>query len=160
MKKSIVFAFAATLLVVVMAGCQKDVSSANRDVQELKSGNATIWVQNIQLSGLNEVPPNNTGATGEAILRVTADSVLHSKVNVYLTEGSGLLTASHIHEAAAGANGPVRIFLAHNASEFGVFQHHKLTPTEYALLFDQSKHLYVNAHTTTFGPGLVRGQIR
>jgi hypothetical protein len=159
MKKTIVFSLAATVL-VLLTGCQKDINPAERDVQELKSGKATIWVQNVQLSGLNEVPINDLGATGEAILRLTADSVLHSKVNVYLTEGSGDLTAAHIHEGAAGTNGSVKIFLCHDASDFGVFQHTKLTEAQYTLLMDQSKFLYVNAHSTTKPPGLVRGQIR
>ena len=160
MKKTIVFAFAASAL-VLMAGCQKDLSSAaERDVQLSKSGNATIWVRNIPLSGWNEVPPNALGDTGVAILRLTADSVLHSKVKVELSAASGLLTAAHIHEAAAGANGQVRIGLASSAADFGVFREIKLTAVQYDLLFDESKPLYVNAHTTVKPGGLVRGQIR
>jgi len=159
MKKTIVFALAAIVL-VVMAGCQKDINSANRDVQERKSGNATIWVQNVALSGWNEVPPTLWGDTGVVILRLTADSVLHSKIKVELSASSGVLTAAHIHEAAAGVNGPVKIFLAHSPSEFGVFIETKLTAAQYDLLLNESAHLYVNAHTTVKPGGIVRGQIR
>ena len=113
---------------------------------------------NIQLSGANEVPPNDLGATGVAILRVTADKVLHSKVNVDAPEAAGMLTAAHIHTGAAGVNGPVKIHLCHNADEFGVFQTYQLSDEEFTMLMNDQ--LYVNAHSTVKPAGLVRGQIR
>lgn len=160
MKKTIAAMLWLSLVVWILPGCDKSINTtqANRDTELKKNGNGTVWVMNIQLSGLNEVPPNDLGATGEAILRVTADKVLHSKVNVDAPESAGTLVAAHIHAAPAGSNGPVKIFLCHSTDEFGVFQEYQLSDAEYDMLMND--HLYVNAHSTVKPAGLLRGQIR
>jgi hypothetical protein len=160
MKKTIVSALILPLMLLLLTGCQKTISTndAQRNPELKKNDNGTIWVMNVQLSGLNEVPPNDLGATGNALLRVTADKVLHSKVNVDAPPEAGTLVAAHIHAGAAGVNGPVKIFLCHNTSEFGVNQELQLTDEQYNMLMND--HLYVNAHSTVKPGGLLRGQIR
>lgn len=164
MKKNLLASFA--LPIIMLVGCTKSIENqqsernASLNKADKKNGNGTVWVQNIQLSGLNEVPPNDLGSTGVAILRITADKVLHSKVMVdYLVPGDRL-TASHIHTGAAGTNGPVYVFLCHNADEFGENMEAQLTDAQYNALMDQTRHFYVNAHSIMKPAGLVRGQIR
>jgi hypothetical protein len=59
------------------------------------------------LSGANEVPPVTTTATGSATLSVSGSQI------VYTINATNLQNAvlGHIHLAAAGANGPVRLNL-------------------------------------------------
>ena len=160
MKKTIVSVLLLPLILLMLTSCQKNISTndAARTTELKKNSNGTIWVMNIQLSGLNEVPPNDLGATGNALLRVTADKVLHSKVNVDAPPEAGTLVAAHIHSGAAGVNGPVKIFLCHSTDEFGVNMEIQLTDEQFNMLMND--HLYVNAHSTVKPAGLLRGQIR
>src|SRR5258705_13986017 len=57
----------------------------------------------IALSGKNEVPPNDSTATGKATVRVGTDR----SVTVQISVSDMTPTAAHIHQGAAGANGPV-----------------------------------------------------
>jgi hypothetical protein len=95
---------------------------------------------------------------GLAILRVTADKVLHSKVIIQKLAEGDVLRASHIHIGAMGVNGPVRIFLAHDAHEFGQNIETQLTDAQYALITGGA--CYVNVHTNLKPGGMIRGQIR
>jgi hypothetical protein len=160
MKKTIAPALLLPVMLLLLTACQKTINTndAERNVELKKNSHGTIWVMNVQLSGLNEVPPNDLGATGNALLRVTADKVLHSKVNVDAPPEAGTLTAAHIHLGAAGVNGPVKIFLCHSTADFGVNQTLQLTDEQFNMLMND--HLYVNAHSTVKPAGLLRGQIR
>ncbi len=123
--------------------------------------NSTIqWAQDVALSGANEVPAVTTTATGTARFRLTSDGKLFYVVNVTgLTAGDGNLTAAHIHNGAAGANGSVLILLASGAADFGVDKQVQLTDVQKTAV-DGTGALYVNAHSTIFPAGIVRGQIR
>jgi CHRD domain len=113
----------------------------------------------IALSGANEVPVVPTAATGQAILRLTSDKVLYSKVTVSNLEANDTLTVSHIHRGGAGANGGVRIFLCAAEADFGVLKvSAPLHDTLYQML--TTNPMYVNVHSRRFGPGLIRGQVR
>ena len=59
------------------------------------------------LSGANEVPPVTTPATGSATLSVSGSQITYT-INVTNLQNAVL---GHIHLAAAGANGPVRLNL-------------------------------------------------
>jgi hypothetical protein len=114
----------------------------------------------ITLSGDNEIPDTiHTTATGNAILRLTDDKVLYSKVTAGNLEPNDTFTVSHIHRGGAGANGPIRIFLVANTNDFG-----KLIVS--APLQDSLFHMlttdpmYVNVHSRRHGPGIMRGQVR
>ncbi|HEV2041377.1 MAG TPA: CHRD domain-containing protein, partial [Casimicrobiaceae bacterium] len=63
----------------------------------------TMSTQTYALSGSFEVPPVTTTATGSATVTINPDRTVQATVTV----NSMTATASHIHEGAAGANGPV-----------------------------------------------------
>lgn len=114
----------------------------------------------IELSGDNEVPDTiHTTATGNAILRLTDDKVLYSKVTVTNVESNDTLTFSHVHRGGAGANGPVRIFLCSSEADFGQL---KVSAPLADSLFNilTTDPCYVNVHSKRHGPGYIRGQIR
>ena len=107
---------------------------------------------------MNEVPAVNTTATGMALLRITADNKLYSKVTVTNVEAGDALTAGHIHTGAAGTNGGVLIGICESAADFGVTK--IFTPTTAILTAIKTDALYVNVHSTNRPSGIVRGQIR
>ena len=115
-------------------------------------------VADVVLSGTNEVPPVVTTATGIALLRLTTDKKLYSKVTVTNLEAADLLTAAHIHRAAAGVNAGVFIGLCANASDFGVNKVVTVTDANFTSL--KTDAMYVNAHSVIRPGGIVRGQIR
>lgn len=118
-----------------------------------------VFAKDVTLLGSNEVPPVTTTATGLAILRLTNDKVLYSKVTVNDLESNDTLTASHIHPGAVGTNGPPLIFLCSNVNDFGVLKISSPLPdAQYNQLLNDP--MYVNAHSRRHGSGLVRGQIR
>lgn len=111
------------------------------------------------LSGANEVPPNASTATGSATVTL---SPAEDQVAVSITfNGLGSnTTASHIHEAPAGTNGPVKI----NFVGFpgGVTSGNfagtlPITPALVAAL--RAGNTYVNVHTTGLPAGEIRGQL-
>jgi hypothetical protein len=118
-----------------------------------------VFAKDIVLSGSNEVPPVTTTASGVAILRLTNDKVLYSKVMVNNLESNDTLTVSHIHPGAAGTNGPPLIFLCSSITDFGVLKISSPLPdAQYNQLLTDP--MYVNAHSKRHPAGLVRGQIR
>ena len=112
----------------------------------------------IHLSGDNEVPAVNTTAKGRVHLRLTADKTLYSKIQVDQLEPGDALRFAHVHIGAEGINGPVRIFLAHTAEDFGKNMVQTLTQEQYNLLLNDA--VYANAHSNFYPGGIVRGQIR
>jgi hypothetical protein len=117
------------------------------------------FAADIALTGANEVPPVTTTATGMAILRLTTDKVLYSKVTVTNLENTDALTVAHIHPGAAGANNPPAVNLCTNVGDFGkVIISNPLTDAQVGQI--KNDPMYVNAHSQQHGPGLVRGQIR
>ncbi|HLP38399.1 CHRD domain-containing protein [Lacibacter sp.] len=112
----------------------------------------------IMLSGANEVPAVNTSATGMAQLRLTADKKLYSVITVSnLAAGDALLFA-HLHNGAVGVNGAIVLGIAGSASDFAVNKVYALTDAIYNSI--KSDAMYVNAHSTLYAGGVVRGQIR
>jgi hypothetical protein len=118
-----------------------------------------VLARDITLLGSNEVPAVSTTATGLAILRLTHDKVLYSRVTVNNLESNDTLTVAHIHPGAAGTNGPALIFLCNSLADFGVLKISSPLPdAQYNQVLNDP--MYVNAHSRRHGPGLVRGQIR
>jgi hypothetical protein len=119
------------------------------------------------LSGANEVPPVTTPATGSATLSVSGSQITYT-INVTNLQNAVL---GHIHLAAAGANGPVRLNLCGTGapeppctSGTGVLA----TGTNGATLGVTFEELltamrtggaYVNVHTSANQGGEIRGQI-
>ena len=112
----------------------------------------------VPLIGGNENPAVVTTATGKALLRLTTDKTLYSKITITNLEPADAITLAHIHAGAAGTNGSVVQGLCSTAADFNISIQHTLTdPFIISLKTDP---LYVNVHSTLHPGGIVRGQIR
>jgi hypothetical protein len=111
--------------------------------------------QQITLSGSNEVPPVSTPATGTGTVTINPDRSVSAKITV-----SGMTaTASHIHEGAAGTNGPVIVPFTKSADNtFVAPDGAKLTEAQYASF--KAGNLYVNVHSAQYPGGEVRAQLK
>jgi hypothetical protein len=141
------------------------------------NGNPTDAATNFSatLSGGEEVPPVTTGATGNATFSITGSQITYT-VNVTGLENP---VVSHIHVAAVGANGPVRLNLCGTgapvpdcATGDGVLAT-GTNGTTLGITFDElvaalrAGNAYVNVHTDdgvdppNTGPGdMASGEIR
>ncbi len=127
------------------------------------------------LSGANEVPANASTATGTATLSVSGDQITYT-INVVNLQNPVL---GHIHVAAAGANGPVRLNLCGTGdpqppcAEGTTVLATGTNGTTVGITFEElltamrSGNAYVNVHTddgqgqSNTGPGdLSAGEIR
>ena len=109
----------------------------------------------VVLEGKNEVPPVTTSALGNGTITVGDDKSVKGSVSV-----SGLApTMAHIHEAAAGSNGPVIIPLTKvSDNTWTVPAGAKLTDEQYKSF--KAGNLYVNFHTDANKGGEIRAQIK
>ncbi len=111
--------------------------------------------QQITLSGSNEVPPVTTTATGTAMVTIGDDR----SVKATVTATGMTATASHIHEGAAGANGPVIVpFTKTGDNTFAAPDGAKLTEAQYASY--KAGNLYVNVHSAKNPGGEIRAQLK
>jgi hypothetical protein len=109
----------------------------------------------LKMTGAEEVPAVNTSATGVGRLTVGADRTVSGS---FTTQGSAM-TAAHIHEGAAGQNGPVIIPLQKKSdNEWVVPPGAKLTDAQYEAY--QAGRLYVNFHSAQHKGGEIRAQIK
>lgn len=106
------------------------------------------------LSGAQEVPPNQSQASGKSTIRIGADMSVSGAVDVM-----GMTpTAAHIHEAAPGANGPVIVpFAKTGANSFAPTAGARLTEAQYASY--KAGKLYINVHSAQFPNGEIRLQL-
>jgi len=169
--KSLLAIFAATLL---LAGCYKE---NNLDAPLPKTADEEITLRSsnfnftASLKGDNEVPPVETNAVGNVIVKISKDETsIHYKLIVANIED---VTASHFHFAPEGQNGPVVAFLYSGAPSGpvnGVLAEGTITaanvigpvfPGDLAALIDAIRdgNIYVNVHTVSNPPGKIRGQL-
>lgn len=120
------------------------------------------FADDVTLSGANEAPnPVVTTATGLALLRITSaksQKILYSKVSVTNLEAGDALAAAHIHSGAVGVNGPVIVALCSSGADFGTVKVTTLTDAIYNTV--KTGDAYVNAHSTTYPAGIIRGQVK
>ena len=109
----------------------------------------------VTLSGDQEIPPVTTSASGNGTITVGEDKSVSGKVTI-----SGMTPlVAHIHEAPAGANGPIVIPLTKTSDTVWVVPAGaKLTDAQYASY--KAGNLYYNVHTETHKSGEIRGQIK
>lgn len=106
------------------------------------------------LSGKQEVPPVTTSASGENMIKVAADGSVSGSVKTKGIDGS----AAHIHNGAAGTNGPVIIPLTKGSGgEWMVPAGAKLTDAQMKD-YKEGK-LYVNVHSAAHPGGEIRDQL-
>lgn len=125
------------------------------------------------LTGGAEVPPRTTSASGTAVFELNrAGTEIDYTLTVANIQG---MVQAHIHVGQPGANGPIVVFLfgPHGAPgvssaslvKTGTITAADINPANFAGTFAdlltqiRSGGTYVNAHTTTFPGGEVRGQI-
>jgi hypothetical protein len=111
--------------------------------------------EQIKLSGSNEVPPVTTSASGSGTVTIKPDG----SVSAHITVTGMTATASHIHEGAAGANGPVVVPFTKSADNvFDAPAGAKLTEAQMASY--KAGKLYVNVHSAANPGGEVRAQLK
>jgi hypothetical protein len=160
MKRLSLFAVAIALVAV---GCSKSSTSP--------SSTPTKPTFTAALSAQNEVPPiTNAESGGRGDATITIDQAANSVTFVVNLNGfpAGTpINIAHIHEAAAGANGAVRVattlaagqvVLASGSGSFTSVA----TGQDAALLqaiINNPAGFYFNAHSTLNPGGVVRGQL-
>ncbi len=109
----------------------------------------------VTLSGAQEIPPVTTSATGTGTITVGADKSVSGNVTI-----SGMaVTVAHIHEAAAGKNGPIVFPLTKTSDTvWSVPADVKLTDVQYESY--KAGNLYFNIHSAAHKSGEIRGQIK
>ncbi len=111
--------------------------------------------EQVSLRGASEVPPVTTSASGSGTVTIRDDRSVSAKITV-----TGITaTAAHIHEAAAGANGPVIVPFTKTADNtFEAPAGAKLTDAQYASY--KAGKLYVNVHSAANPGGEIRAQLK
>jgi CHRD domain-containing protein len=109
----------------------------------------------VVLSGNQEIPPVTTAASGIAMITVGADRSMIGNVTI-----TGMtVTVAHIHDAAAGANGPIIVPLTRTADNvWSVPAGTRLTDAQYESY--KAGNLYLNIHSEAHRSGEIRGQIK
>ena len=140
-QRSVVSAIALAGVLGIVAGCA--------------SMSQSMSSQQVVLSGTNEVPSVTTPAAGTGTVTVNPDHTV--VVNISVTGMTA--TASHIHEGAAGTNGPVIVpFTKTGDNTFAAPAGAKLTDSQYASY--KAGNLYVNVHSAKNPGGEVRAQLK
>lgn len=119
------------------------------------AGVASAQQVKVTLSGDQEVPAVKTAGAGTGTIAVAADKSVTGSVTTSGVAG----TMAHIHEAAAGKNGPVVIPLSKSGdSTWSVPAGAKLTDAQFSSF--KAGNLYVNVHSAANPGGEVRGQLK
>jgi hypothetical protein len=109
----------------------------------------------VSLTGANEVPAVTTSASGSGTVTIKEDHSVAAKI----TATGMTATAAHIHEAAAGQNGPVIVpFTKTGDNTFEAPPGAKLTDAQYASY--KAGKLYVNVHSAQHPGGEIRAQLK
>ena len=113
------------------------------------------------LTGSEEVPANESMAVGEAVLKLSKDGTeLSYKVIVANIVD---VTASHIHIATVGSNGPVVVPLYTSGliegKTNGILAEGTAPVTQNLMDALMTGNAYVNVHTKAHPGGEIRGQI-
>jgi len=108
----------------------------------------------VSLTGSNEVPANDSKASGSGTVKVADDRSVTADITV-----TGMTaTAAHIHQGAKGANGPVVVpFTKSGDNHFVSAPGAKLTEAQYEAY--KAGNLYVNVHSAAHPGGEVRAQL-
>ena len=109
----------------------------------------------VTLSGEQEVPPVNTQAKGSGDVMIANDGAVSGTITTTGIQG----TAAHIHQAAAGKNGPVIVPMVKSGDNGWTFAPGaKLNPDQMNAL--KAGDLYINVHSAANPGGEIRGQLK
>ena len=110
--------------------------------------------EQVSLSGASEVPPVTTSASGSGTVTVK-DCAVSAKI----TANGMTPTAAHIHEGAAGSNGPVIVpFTKTGDNTFEAPPSAKFTDAQCASY--KAGRTYVNVHSAKNPGGEIRAQLK
>ena len=111
------------------------------------------------LTGAQEVPPNNSLATGDVHVKLDNDGK-SIRVMLKFTGLGSNFTAAHIHTGATGTNGPpIVTFDGLPAATSGSLQNFAATLSDVQVADLEAGRLYVNVHSTAYPDGEIRGQL-
>ena len=136
--------------IILVAGILLTGYACNNDDDDDSLGKDTFTAT---LNGMNEVPPNNSAATGTATLTYNRDTRIFSVIVEYI--GIDVM-GGHIHKGAANVSGDVVFPFVTLTSPLG-YSSLQLTDAEEKDLYDQL--YYVNLHSALFPGGEIRGQL-
>ena len=108
----------------------------------------------VMLSGVNEVPPVTTSASGDGTISIADDGAVSGSVTTKGIQG----TAAHIHVGAAGKNGPVAVPFTKEGDTYKAPAGAKLTPDQ--LKEFKAGNTYFNVHSDANKGGELRGQLK
>ena len=110
--------------------------------------------KSVKLTGAEEVPPVSTSATGSGSIHIAEDGTVSGSVTTTGVAG----TMAHIHQGAAGQNGPVIVPLTKNGDTYSVPAGAKLNSAQMDAL--KAGNLYVNVHSAEHKGGEIRAQLK
>jgi len=118
----------------------------------------TAFGQTLQatLNGANHVPPADPDATGTATILVSGTTLTYTITTQNLTLPP---IDQHIHQGAAGVNGPVFIPLPGTWVGGNFSGTTTANAADIAAVLANPAGFYVNVHTTDFPGGAIRGQL-
>ena len=109
----------------------------------------------VMLSGGQEVPPVTSSGSGSGTIAIGDDKAVTGSVTTTGVTG----TMAHIHNGAAGKNGPVVVPLSKSGeNKWAVPPGVKLTDAQFAAF--KAGDLYVNVHSAQHQGGEIRGQLK
>lgn len=137
------FTILAAAAVLSVAGC-----SSMHGMMHSSGG------QQVSLAGSQEVPPNQSSASGSGTVTINSDRSVSADITV---QGMNA-TAAHIHEAGKGKNGKVIVPLTKvGDNHFTAPAGAKLSEEQYEAY--KEGNLYVNVHSKDHPGGEVRAQL-
>jgi hypothetical protein len=144
------------IVTMTLAGAAAMLASCSQ-MQSMSSSMSSAMGggQAVTLSGSSEVPPVTTTASGSGTVNIKSDRTVTANITV-----TGMTpTAAHIHEAAAGANGPVIVpFTKIGDNRFEAPAGAQLTEAQYSAY--KAGNLYVNVHSAKNPGGEIRAQLK
>jgi len=118
------------------------------------SAAALAGKMDVKLTGDQEVPPVKSAGSGSGTITINDDGTVSGSVTATGFDP----TAAHIHQGAAGKNGPVIVPFAKEGNKFGPAAGAKLTPDQMKAY--KAGDLYVNIHSAANPGGEVRAQLK
>jgi hypothetical protein len=140
---------------VTSGGVDPDPSN-NYDSEATCAASDNPFCAHATLSGASEVPPTGSPATGAVRIATEAMKICWA-VQVHGLQGTP--TAAHIHTGAAGVNGPIALDLGPPDPVTGLSTGCLDADPLAANIRADEAGFYVNAHSTAFPGGEIRGQL-